>query len=66
MNTPQTARRPARTDRRLIDLSIYLENDVISDPPPLAPKITYQKHAETVAEFTQLLPGTKPEDYPDR
>ena len=65
MNTPHTARRPARATRRLIDLSIYLENDVISDPPPLAPKITYQKHAETVAEFTQLLPGTKPEDYPD-
>jgi len=27
--------------RRFIDLSIYLENEPLSDPPPLAPKITY-------------------------
>jgi hypothetical protein len=32
--------------RRFVDLSIYLENDVLSDPPPLAPKITYETHAE--------------------
>lgn len=51
--------------RRFVDLSIYLENDVLSDPPPLAPKITYQKHADTLPEFMAMLPGTKPEDYPD-
>ena len=51
--------------RRLVDLSIFLENDVLSDPPLLAPKITYQTHRETMKEFTQLLPGTKPEDFPD-
>ena len=55
----------AQTKRRFVDLSIFLENDVLSDPPPLAPKITYQKHKETVAEFVQMLPGTKPEDFPD-
>jgi len=48
-----------------VDLSIYLENDVLSDPPPLAPRIEYKAHAETVDEFTRLLPGTRPEDYPD-
>ena len=50
---------------RFVDLSIYLENDVLSDPPPLAPKITYQKHADTLPEFMQMIPGTTAEDYPD-
>jgi hypothetical protein len=35
-----------KTPRRFVDLSIYLENDVLSDPPPLAPKIMYETHAE--------------------
>jgi kynurenine formamidase len=51
--------------RRFVDLSIYLENDVMSDPPPLAPKITYQTHRDTMKEFNQLLPGTTPDDFPD-
>ena len=51
--------------RRFVDLSIYLENDVLSDPPPLAPKITYQTHRDTMREFNQLLPGTSPDDFPD-
>jgi len=50
---------------RFIDLSIYLENEVLSDPPQLAPKISYMTHAETLPEFVQMLPGTVPEDYPD-
>lgn len=52
--------------RTFIDLSIYLENDVLSDPPPLAPRITYQTHKDTLAEFSRLIPGTKPEDWPDQ
>jgi kynurenine formamidase len=51
--------------RRFVDLSIYLENDVLSDPPPLAPKIEYQKHQDTLAEFIQMIPGTTAADYPD-
>ena len=54
-----------KPQRRFVDLSIYLENDVLSDPPPLAPKITYQKHADTLPEFMAMIPGTRPEDYPD-
>jgi kynurenine formamidase len=46
-------------------LSIYLENDVLSDPPPLAPRIEYQKHKDTIPEFVAMLPGVKPEDFPD-
>ncbi|MFM2403294.1 MAG: hypothetical protein RL223_1174 [Pseudomonadota bacterium] len=51
--------------RRFVDLSIYLENDVLSDPPPLAPKITYQSHQDTLPEFMAMLPGTTPADYPE-
>ena len=51
--------------RQFIDLSIYLENEVLSDPPPLAPKITYQKHQDTLHEFMAMIPGTTPADYPD-
>jgi len=51
---------------RFVDLSIYLENDVLSDPPMLAPKIEYRKHQDTLSEFMTLLPGTKEDDYPDR
>jgi hypothetical protein len=50
---------------RFVDLSIFLENDVLSDPSPLAPKITYQKHADTLPEFMAMIPGTTSEDYPD-
>jgi len=50
---------------RFVDLSIYLENDVLSDPPSLAPKIQYQRHSDTLPEFMKLLPGTRAEDYPD-
>jgi kynurenine formamidase len=52
-------------NRRLVDLSIYLENEVLSDPPPLAPRIRYMTHHETVDEFVSLLPGTTPADFPD-
>lgn len=55
----------AQKKRRFVDLSIYLENDVLSDPPPMAPKITYQKHTETLPEFMRLLPGTQAGDYPE-
>jgi hypothetical protein len=33
--------------RTFVDLSIYLENDVLSDPPPFAPKIQYFTHDNT-------------------
>ncbi|MFM0741770.1 cyclase family protein [Paraburkholderia xenovorans] len=51
--------------RQFIDLSIYLENDVLSDPPALAPKITYQTHTDTLGEFIAMMPGSRAEDYPD-
>jgi kynurenine formamidase len=50
--------------RKFVDLSIYLENDVITDPPFMRPKITYQTHRETVQEAAVFFPGTSAEDYP--
>ena len=51
--------------RRFIDLSIYLENDVISDPPAFRPKIEYIDHKMSVPELAGFFPGLDPEDLPD-
>ncbi|HEX2199751.1 MAG TPA: cyclase family protein [Burkholderiales bacterium] len=51
--------------RRFVDLSIYLENDVISDPAPFGPRITYLDHRSSVPQMLQFFPGLKPEDLPD-
>lgn len=51
--------------RRIVDLSIYLENDVISDPEPYRPKITYIDHKMSVPAIASFFPGLKPEDLPD-
>lgn len=50
---------------RLIDISMPLENDVISDPVPFGPRITYMDHAVTFAQIAPFFPGLKPEDLPD-
>ncbi|MFI5309521.1 MAG: cyclase family protein, partial [Polyangiales bacterium] len=51
--------------RRFVDLSMYLENDVISDPPPFGPRITYMKHEDTFPQIAPFFPGLKQEDLPD-
>ncbi|HEY2684905.1 MAG TPA: cyclase family protein [Steroidobacteraceae bacterium] len=50
---------------RIVDLSIYLENDVLSDPPPYRPKIHYVDHHTSAPELLQFFPGLKSEDLPD-
>ena len=37
--------------RTIIDLSIYLENDVISDPEPFRPKTEYIDHSMSVDDL---------------
>ena len=51
--------------RRFVDLSIYLENDVVSDPPAFAPKIEYFTHEDSFSQIEPFFPGLKKEDLPD-
>jgi kynurenine formamidase len=49
----------------IVDLSIFLENDVVSDPPPYRPKIDYIDHRMSVSELVGFFPGLEREDLPD-
>jgi kynurenine formamidase len=51
--------------RRIVDLSIHLENDVASDPPGLRPRITYHRHDASFAQMAPFFPGLQQEDLPD-
>ncbi len=43
--------------RRYVDISMTLENDIVSDPPFLKPTITYEVHADTRHELENFFPG---------
>jgi kynurenine formamidase len=51
--------------RRIVDLSIYLENDVLSDPPSFAPKIEYFTHENSFHQMQPFFPGLRQQDLPD-
>ena len=51
--------------RRIVDISMPLENDVISDPQPYSPKITYFDHHQSFEQMAPFFPGLKKEDLPD-
>ncbi|MDE2620292.1 MAG: cyclase family protein, partial [Sphingomonadales bacterium] len=51
--------------RRIVDLSIYLENDVVSDPPGYQPRIDYIDHRASVPELLGFFPGLAPAGLPD-
>ena len=51
--------------RQFIDLSIYLENDVVSDPPAFKPRIDYLTHENTVEQIASFFPGLQKQDLPD-
>jgi len=51
--------------RRIVDISIPIENDVLSDPPHLAPEITYFEHYGAVESMLKYFPGAKADDLPD-
>ncbi|MEN2787321.1 cyclase family protein [Sphingomonas qilianensis] len=50
--------------RRFLDLSITIDPEIVTDPPFMRPTISYQNHAETVAEMHSFFPGLKAEELP--
>jgi hypothetical protein len=51
--------------RSFVDLSIYLENDVMSDPPAFAPHIDYVTHENSAEQIASFFPGLRKGDLPD-
>lgn len=51
--------------QRLVDISMWLENDVASDPPLARPVIHYFKHDQTFERIASFFPGLRREDLPD-
>jgi len=55
----------ASHQHRIVDLSIAIENDIVSDPEQYRPKITYLKHDKTHHQMLPFFPGLTKEDLPD-
>ena len=51
--------------RKIVDLSIFLENDIQSDPPGAVPKIRYLTHDTTFEQIAPFFPGLSRDDLPD-
>src|SRR6202047_1540852 len=52
-------------EQTFIDISVPLENGVVSDPPGYLPKIDYIDHHMSLGELRGFFPGLQPSDLPD-
>ncbi len=51
--------------RKFIDISMPIENGVVSDPDGVGPQITYWNHEDSFEQIGPFFPGLKKEDLPD-
>ena len=51
--------------RQFVDISMHLENDVISDPPGYEPHIDYLNHEDTATDVMEFFPGLEKDALPD-
>jgi hypothetical protein len=51
--------------RRLVDISVPLQNDVAADPPGFGPKIEYTDHHQSLPQILSFFPGLQKGDLPE-
>lgn len=49
----------------IIDISMPISNSVVTDPPPLRPKIRYSGHKDGVSQMLPFFPGLTEDQLPD-
>ncbi|UTW04035.1 cyclase family protein [Amphritea atlantica] len=52
--------------RRIVDLSVSLNNNPYTDPPPLLPKIDYKDHQQGLPSLLGMFPGLTAADLPGK
>lgn len=51
--------------RKIIDISVCIENEIASDPEGYRPKITYMNHKQTFPQIEPFFPGLKKDELPN-
>ncbi|MGY8843822.1 MAG: cyclase family protein [Gammaproteobacteria bacterium] len=51
--------------RKIIDISMCLENNVVSDPPGYGPHIDYITHKDSAKDVVKFFPGAEEKDLPE-